>query len=183
MPLHGWLPAAMVAPTPVSALLHAVAVVKAGAFGTVRIVGYVFGVDLLRSIGADFVLATAAAATILLASMRALSEENLKRRLAYSTVSQLSYIVLGSALGSATALAAAMYHIAAHGVMKITLFFCAGAIYTQTHREKVGELDGLAHQMPITMTAFALGATGLAGLPLFVGFISKWNLWCGRVAG
>ena len=181
MPLHGWLPAAMVAPTPVSALLHAVAVVKAGAFGTVRIVGYVFGVDLLRSIGADFVLATAAAATILLASMRALSEENLKRRLAYSTVSQLSYIVLGSALGSATALAAAMYHIAAHGVMKITLFFCAGAIYTQTHREKVGELDGLAHQMPITMTAFALGATGLAGLPLFVGFISKWNLGVGAL--
>ena len=181
MPLHGWLPAAMVAPTPVSALLHAVAVVKVGAFGTVRIVGYVFGVDVLRSIGADVALAIVAATTIVLASMRALGEENLKRRLAYSTVSQLSYIVLGSALGSVPALAAAMYHIAAHGFMKITLFFCAGAVYTQTHREKVHELGGLARQMPITMTAFALGASGLAGIPLFVGFITKWNLGVGAL--
>ena len=181
MPLHGWLPAAMVAPTPVSALLHAVAVVKAGVFGIVRIVGYVFGVDLLRSIGADVALAIVAAATILLASIRALGEENLKRRLAYSTVSQLSYIVLGSALGSVAALAGAMYHIAAHGFMKITLFFCAGAVYTKTHREKVHELGGLARQMPITMSAFALGASGLAGFPLLVGFISKWNLGVGAL--
>ena len=121
MPLDGWLPEAMVAPTPVSAVRHAVAVVKAGAFGVVRIVGFVFGVDLLRSIGADVVLATVAATTILLASVRALGEDNLKRRLAYSTVSQLSYIILGAALGSLPALAAAMYHIAAHGFMKITL--------------------------------------------------------------
>ena len=182
MPFHGWLPAAMVAPTPVSALLHAVAVVKAGAFGVVRIVGFVFGVDLLRSVGADVALAIVAATTILLASVRALGEDNLKRRLAYSTVSQLSYIVLGSVLGSLPALAAAMYHIAAHGFMKITLFFCAGAVYTKTHREKVHELGGLARQMPMTMSAFALGAGGLAGIPLLVGFISKWNLGVGALA-
>ena len=181
MPLHGWLPAAMVAPTPVSALLHAVAVVKAGAFGVVRIVGFVFGVDLLRSIHADVVLATVAATTILLASVRALGEDNLKRRLAYSTVSQLSYIVLGAALGSLPALAAAMYHIAAHGFMKITLFFCAGAVATKTHREQVHEFGGLARRMPVTMSAFALAASGLAGIPLLVGFISKWNLGVGAL--
>jgi len=182
MPLHGWLPEAMVAPTPVSALLHAVAVVKAGAFGCLRVVGFVFGVDQLRAVGADTVLAVLAAATILFGSFRALGETHLKRRLAYSTVSQLSYIVLGAALGSVAALAGAMFHIAAHGFMKITMFFCAGAIHTASHRDDVTQLDGLGRQMPITMTAFAIGAAGLAGTPLLAGFVSKWNLGLGALA-
>ena len=181
MPLHSWLPAAMVAPTPVSALLHAVAVVKAGTFGCVRLVHYVFGVDLLRAMGADTILAVAAALTILLASVRALGEQNLKRRLAYSTVSQLSYIVLGAVIGSTAAVAGAMFHIVAHGFMKITLFFCAGAIYIKTHKLEIPDLAGLGRQMPITFGAFTLGALGLAGTPLFVGFISKWNLGMGAL--
>ena len=181
MPLHAWLPAAMVAPTPVSALLHAVAVVKAGTFGVVRIVGWVFGVDLLRAMGADLVLATAAAATILIASLRALGERNLKRRLAYSTVGQLSYILLGAGLGSAAALAGAMFHVAAHGVMKITLFFCAGSLYVRTHATEVGELEGVGRRMPVTMGAFAVGALGLAGIPALAGFVSKWSLGLGAI--
>jgi multicomponent Na+:H+ antiporter subunit D len=181
MPLHSWLPAAMVAPTPVSALLHAVAVVKAGTFGVVRIIHYVFGIDLLRQMQLDVVLASAAAATILLASIRALGESNLKRRLAYSTVSQLSYIVLGAALASTTALAGAMFHMVAHGFMKITLFFCAGAIYIKTHKLEIADLAGLGRQMPITFTAFTLGALGLAGMPLLAGFVSKWNLGLGAL--
>ena len=181
MPLHSWLPAAMVAPTPVSALLHAVAVVKAGTFGCVRLVHYVFGIDLLRAMGADTILAAVAALTILLASVRALGEQNLKRRLAYSTVSQLSYIVLGAAIGSLAAVAGAMFHIVAHGFMKITLFFCAGAIYIKTHKLEIPDLAGLGRQMPITFGAFTLGALGLAGTPLCVGFISKWQLGAGAL--
>jgi len=182
MPLHAWLPAAMVAPTPVSALLHAVAVVKAGAFGCLRVVGFVFGPDLVREIGMDTLLATLAGATILFASLRALGETHLKRRLAYSTIGQLSYIVLGAALGSAAALAGAMFHIAAHGFMKITLFFCAGAIYTESHRDDVTQLSGIGRQLPWTMGAFAVAAAGLAGTPLLPGFIAKWNLGLGAVA-
>jgi multicomponent Na+:H+ antiporter subunit D len=182
MPLHGWLPSAMVAPTPVSALLHAVAVVKAGAFGCVRIVGYVFGVQLLRSMGADVVLAVVASITILLASVRALGESNLKRRLAYSTVSQLSYIVLGAALGSAAAVAGAMFHVVAHGLMKITLFFCAGSIHVRTHKTEIPELAGLGRRMPVTFGAFALGGLGLAGMPALAGFVSKWNLGVGALS-
>ena len=182
MPLHGWLPSAMVAPTPVSALLHAVAVVKAGAFGCLRVVGYVFGVDLLAEVGADTVLAVLAGATIIFGSLRALGETHLKRRLAYSTISQLSYIVLGAALGTVTALTGAMYYIAAHGFMKITMFFCAGAIHTGAHRDDVTQLAGLGRQMPITMTAFAIGAAGLAGTPLLAGFIGKWDLGLGALA-
>lgn len=183
MPLHGWLPTAMVAPTPVSALLHAVAVVKAGAFGCIRIVHYVFGIDVLHAMGADTVLALLASATILVASIRALGEQNLKRRLAYSTISQLSYIVLGAAIGTPAALAGAMFHIVAHGFMKITLFFCAGAIYVKTHKVEIPDLDGLGRQMPITFGAFTIGALGLAGTPLCVGFISKWNLGLGALQG
>lgn len=181
MPLHSWLPSAMVAPTPVSALLHAVAVVKAGTFGCIRIIHYVFGVNLLRTLDADIILAILAGATILLASVRALGESNLKRRLAYSTVSQLSYIVLGAAIGSTAALAGAMFHIVAHGFMKITLFFCAGAIYIKTHKLDIPDLAGLGRQMPITFGAFTIGALGLAGMPLCVGFISKWNLGLGAL--
>jgi multicomponent Na+:H+ antiporter subunit D len=183
MPLHGWLPAAMVAPTPVSALLHAVAVVKAGAFGCIRVIHYVFGIELLHAMGADMILALLASTTILVASIRALGEQNLKRRLAYSTVSQLSYIVLGAAIGTPAALAGAMFHIVAHGFMKITLFFCAGAIYVKTHKLEIPELDGLGRQMPITFGAFTIGALGLAGTPLCVGFISKWNLGLGALQG
>jgi multicomponent Na+:H+ antiporter subunit D len=182
MPLHGWLPSAMVAPTPVSALLHAVAVVKAGVFGCVRIVGWVFGVDLLQQLGLDVVLAAVAATTILLASVKALSEGHFKRRLAYSTVSQLSYIVLGAALGSAPAIAGAVFHIAAHGFMKITLFFCAGAVYTRHHVDRISQLAGLGRRMPMTFGAFTLGALGLSGMPLIVGFISKWQLGRGALA-
>ncbi|MFH1723581.1 MAG: monovalent cation/H+ antiporter subunit D family protein [Elusimicrobiota bacterium] len=181
LPLHGWLPAAMVAPTPVSALLHAVAVVKAGAFGCVRVTGYVFGPELMRSIGADWALACFAAATILVGSLRALGETDLKRRLAYSTVSQLSYIVLGAALGSPAAVAGAIFHIAAHGFMKISLFFCAGSIYTRTHFTQIEQLSGLGRRMPLTMLAFAVGALGMAGTPLLAGFVSKWNLGLGAV--
>ena len=171
----------MVAPTPVSALLHAVAVVKAGAFGVVRIVGYVFGVDTLRATGADIALMLIAAATILVASVRALGEDNLKRRLAYSTIGQLSYIVLGAAVGSVAALTGAMFHFAGHGFMKIAMFFSAGALHTEAHRDGVRGLDGLGRQMPMTMTAFALGACGLAGVPLLAGFIAKWNLGVGAL--
>lgn len=181
MPLHSWLPSAMVAPTPVSALLHAVAVVKAGTFGVVRIVHYIFGIDLLRHLQLDVILASVASVTIILASIRALGEFNLKRRLAYSTISQLSYIVLGAALTSTTAVAGAMFHIVAHGFMKITLFFCAGAIYIKTHKLDIPDLAGLGRQMPITFAAFTIGALGLAGMPLCVGFISKWNLGLGAL--
>ncbi len=181
MPLHGWLPAAMVAPTPVSALLHAVAVVKAGVFGVLRVVGYVFGVDLFRTIGGAGLLAVAAVVTILVASIRALGETNLKRRLAYSTIGQLSYVVLGAAIGSVAALAGAMFYLVAHAFMKITLFFAAGAIHIEKHRNKVSELRGMAQEMPVTMAAFAVGASGLAGIPLFVGFIGKWNLGLGAL--
>jgi multicomponent Na+:H+ antiporter subunit D len=179
MPLHGWLPAAMVAPTPVSALLHAVAVVKAGTFGILRVVGWVFGVDLMRELGADRILAAAAVVTILLASVRALGEDEIKRRLAYSTVSQLSYIVLGAAVGSAAALAGAIFHVAAHGVMKITLFFCAGSLYVKEHVTRVSELGGIGRRMPVTMGAFAVGALGLAGIPAFAGFVGKWSIGVG----
>ena len=162
-------------------MTSAVAVVKAGTFGVLRIVGFVFGVDLLRELGLDVVLALAAGTTIVLASIRALGEDHLKRRLAYSTVSQLSYIVLGAALGSLHALIGAIFHIAAHGFMKITLFFCAGSIYTATHEEYIKNLAGLGRTMPVTFGAFTLGALGLAGMPLFAGFISKWNLGLGAL--
>lgn len=181
LPLHGWLPAAMVAPTPVSALLHAVAVVKAGAFGAVRVLGFVFGPRLLRELGADWALAALAGATILAGSLRALGEPNLKRRLAYSTVSQLSYIVLGAALGSPAAVAGAVFHIAAHGFLKITLFFAAGSVYIRTHKTEIPELAGLGRRMPITFGAFTAGALGLTGMPLLAGFISKWNLGLGAI--
>ena len=181
MPLHSWLPAAMVAPTPVSALLHAVAVVKAGVFGVVRVLIFIFGVDLLRDTGAWQVLAIGASATVFLASFLALRHDNLKRRLAYSTVSHLSYIVLGVALLGPLALTGALLHIFGHGVTKITLFFCAGAIHVRTHRENVSELDGIGKQMPVTMGAFALASLGMAGMPPFVLFASKWYMGAGAV--
>lgn len=182
-PLHGWLPAAMVAPTPVSALLHAVAVVKAGAFGMLRLTGWVFGPELMADLGLGLPLALLAGGTILFASLRALGEDHFKRRLAYSTVSQLSYIVLGGALGTPLALAGAAFHIVAHGFLKITLFFCAGSVYAATGREHISELSGLGRAMPFTFTAFGIGALGMAGVPLLPGFISKWNIALGALSG
>jgi len=171
----------MVAPTPVSALLHAVAVVKAGAFGVLRLTGWVFGPDLMHDLGLSLPLALLAGGTILMASLRALGEDHFKRRLAYSTVSQLSYIVLGGAIGTPLALAGAAFHIVAHGFLKITLFFCAGSVYAATGREHISQLGGLGRAMPFTFAAFAVGALGMAGMPLLPGFISKWNLALGAL--
>jgi len=176
MPLHSWLPAAMAAPTPVSALLHAVAVVKAGVFGFARAIGFIIGPQLLHGSGISGYFTGLTAATILVASFIALRQDNLKMRLAYSTVGHLSYIVLGIALLSPSAWIGGLLHIINHAVMKITLFFCAGAIHVRTHRNNVSELDGIGRQMPITMAAFALASIGLAGMPPVTGFISKWYL-------
>ena len=176
MPLHSWLPAAMAAPTPVSALLHAVAVVKAGVFGFARVVGFVMGPVLLQEIGALNILAGFAVVTILLASLLAFRQDNLKLRLAYSTVGHLSYIILGITLLSPSAWIGGLLHLVNHAAMKITLFFCAGAIYVKTHCENISELNGIGRQMPITLGAFALASIGLAGVPPISGFISKWYL-------
>ncbi len=182
MPVHRWLPAAMVAPTPVSALLHAVAVVKAGVFAVVKVIVYVFGVDALAGAGAADWLPAVAGFTILAASVVALRSDNLKRRLAYSTVSQLSYVVLAAALLTPLSVAAAALHIAAHAFGKITLFFAAGAIYTASHKTEVSQLDGIGRRMPWTMGAFAIGSLSMIGLPPAVGFVSKWYLLSGAMA-
>lgn len=181
MPFHRWLPAAMVAPTPVSALLHAVAVVKAGVFTVLKVVVYIFGPELLRETGSSRWLVWVAATTLLLASLVALFQNNLKRRLAYSTISQLAYIVLGAALATPAAIQGAGLHIAMHAMGKITLFFCAGAIYVETHKTEVSELDGLARRMPFTMTAFLLGSCSVIGLPPMGGSWSKLFLARGAV--
>ena len=181
MPLHSWLPNAMIAPTPVSALLHAVAVVKAGVFGFVRLSGFVFGPELLHALGLGALLAALAGVTILLASFIAMTKDDLKARLAYSTVGHLSYIVLGTALLAPTAFFGGTFHMVTHAAMKITLFFCAGAIYVHTGIARVSQLDGIGKQMPITLTAFAVGTLGLAGVPLIGGFLSKWYLATGTV--
>ncbi len=174
MPIHRWLPAAMVAPTPVSALLHAVAVVKAGVFSIVKVVVYVFGLDF----GAEAFtwLTWVAGFTIVAASIVALRSDNLKRRLAYSTVSQLSYVVLAAAVLTPLSVMGAVLHIAAHSVSKITLFFAAGAIYTAAHKTNVSQLDGIGRRMPLTMGAFAVGALSLMGIPPSAGFVSKWYI-------
>lgn len=181
MPLHSWLPVAMVAPTPVSALLHAVAVVKSGVFGVIRVVGFVFGPEVMAAYGLNIILAVLAGATILLASLIAFRQDNLKRRLAYSTVGHLSYIVLGAALLSPTGFLGGMMHIATHATMKITLFFCAGAIYVNLHRENISQLNGIGKIMPWTMGAFIIGSLGLAGVPPINGFVSKWFLGLGAL--
>jgi multicomponent Na+:H+ antiporter subunit D len=182
MPLHRWLPAAMVAPTPVSALLHAVAVVKAGVFSVVKVIVYVFGVDAIAGMASVAWLPVVAGITILLASVVALRSDNLKRRLAYSTVSQLSYVVLAAALLTPVSIMAAALHIAVHAVSKITLFFAAGAIYTAAHKTEVSQLAGVGRRMPVTMTAFAIGALSMIGLPPTAGFLSKWYLLTGAVS-
>lgn len=181
MPLHAWLPAAMVAPTPVSALLHAVAVVKAGVFGTLRVFGFVFGPASLLGLPAVSVLAVLAMATIVAGSLIALRQDNLKRRLAYSTVVQLSYMVLGAALVAPLATMGSVLHMVNHGLAKITLFFCAGAIYAVTHREKVSELAGLGRRMPWTFGAFTVASLALVGLPGLSGFVGKLFLARGAI--
>tara|TARA_R100001143_G_C3361275_1_gene136305 strand:- start:22568 stop:24052 length:1485 start_codon:yes stop_codon:yes gene_type:complete len=183
MPIHSWLPAAMAAPTPVSALLHAVAVVKSGVFAVIRVMGYVFGVDVLGDYGLNDILIVLAGSTIILASLIAFAQDNLKRRLAYSTIGHLSYIVLGVALLTPMGMQGGIMHIAAHATMKITLFFCAGAIYVNLHRTEISNLNGIAKVMPWTMGAFTIGSLGLAGVPPINGFFSKWYLAMGSLEG
>lgn len=181
MPLHHWLPGAMVAPTPVSALLHAVAVVKVGVFSTVRVMLYVFGVDCMDALNLGLPTAYFVSITILAASLVALSKDNLKARLAYSTVSQLSYIVLGAALLQPAAIAGGLLHIANHAFAKITLFFCAGAIYVATHKKDISQMSGLGRAMPFTFGAFAVASLSMIGAPPVAGFISKWYLLLGAL--
>lgn len=176
MPLHGWLPSAMVAPTPVSALLHAVAVVKAGAFCVLRVVCYVFGPETASWCGGAAVLSWFAAATILLSSLVAMRQDNLKARLAFSTVGQLSYIVLGISVLAPYSIAGAIFHIVAHAFLKITLFMSAGAIFVTTGLSEISQMGGLARRMPVTFTCFTITSLGLAGLPILAGFISKLSI-------
>lgn len=181
MPLHSWLPTAMIAPTPVSALLHAVAVVKVGVFSILRIIFYIFGIDLLSELGLGIILAYFVSFTILLASIYAIKQDNLKMMLAYSTISQLSYIVLGAALLSPSGIIGGVMHIVNHGFAKITLFFCAGSIYIATRKTNISEMNGIGRKMPVTMFAFAIASLGMVGIPLTGGFISKWFLALGSI--
>lgn len=181
MPLHSWLPDAMVAPTPVSGLLHAVAVVKSGIFGITRVVLDIYGVDPMKQLGIGLPLASIALFTIIVASIIALYQDNLKRRLAYSTISQLSYIILGLGVLSPMSIVGGLLHIPAHAFMKLTLFFCAGAIHVETHTEKISRMNGIGDRMPLTMMAFAVASTGMAGIPLVAGFVSKLYLLIGTV--
>ncbi|MCW5825541.1 MAG: hypothetical protein KIT38_03250 [Gemmatimonadaceae bacterium] len=181
MPFHAWLPGAMVAPTPVSALLHAVAVVKAGVFGLLRVVGFVFGPDAFIAAGGRTALMSAALLTIIAGSVIALRQEHLKRRLAYSTIVHLSYIALGAALATPAAFAGATIHLVNHGLAKITLFFAAGSIYAATKAEGIGELAGLGRRMPWTFGAFTIAAIALMGIPGLAGFPGKLLLARGAV--
>ena len=181
MPFHSWLPAAMVAPTPVSALLHAVAVVKVGAFSVVRVLTGVFGVNLLLDLHLGTIVCYIAAFTVIVASLIALSQDGLKRRLAFSTIGQLSYIVLGVALLSPKGMIGGMTHIAMHAFGKITLFFCAGAIFVATGKKNISEMVGIGKRMPVTMIAFFIGSLSVIGLPPTGGFFSKWYLVLGTL--
>ncbi|MEW6518476.1 MAG: monovalent cation/H+ antiporter subunit D family protein [Thermodesulfobacteriota bacterium] len=181
MPFHHWLPGAMVAPTPVSALLHAVAVVKVGVFSTTRVMLYGFGVDLMSSLNLGLPTAYFVGFTVVMASVIALTKDNLKARLAYSTVSQLSYIILGVCLLTPHGIAGGLIHIANHAFSKITLFFCAGAIYVATHKKNISEMSGLARSMPFTFGAFAVASLSMIGAPPVAGFVTKWELLVGTI--
>ena len=181
MPLHAWLPSAMVAPTPVSALLHAVAVVKMGVFCVLRVIFNVFGVGLMENLSLGVATAYLVSFTIITASIYALTRDDLKARLAYSTVSQLSYIILGAALLSSSAMVGGIVHIAGHAMSKITLFFCAGSIYCASRRKKISQLAGIGRKLPWTMAAFFIASLGMIGIPPSGGFISKWYLVLGAV--
>lgn len=182
MPMHAWLPAAMVAPTPVSALLHAVAVVKMGVFCVLRVVFHVFGTGLVGGLGLGIATAYLASFTILMASVYALTRDDLKARLAYSTVSQLSYIVLGAVLLSPVAMVGGIIHIAAHAFSKITLFFCAGSIYCASGKRNISDMAGIGRRLPWTMGAFFVASLSMIGVPPTAGFVSKWYLAEGAVA-
>jgi multicomponent Na+:H+ antiporter subunit D len=179
VPLHGWLPIAMAAPAPVSALLHAVAVVKAGAFGIVRVIYDVYGTDLVQDLDLGLPLAILASITILYGSLQALRQTGIKRRLAYSTVSQVSYIILGASLAGPFATIGGLVHLVHQGIMKITLFFCAGLLDEKLKITAIDQLDGVGRRMPLTMLAFSIGALGMIGVPPTAGFISKWYLGLG----
>jgi multicomponent Na+:H+ antiporter subunit D len=181
VPLHSWLPAAMVAPAPVSALLHAVAVVKAGAFGIVRIIYDVYGTALVSELSLGLPLSVLASITILYGSLRALQQSDIKRRLAYSTVSQVSYIVLGASIFGPAATIGGLVHLVHQGLMKITMFFCAGALSERLHIHRVEEMNGIGRAMPWTAAAFSIAALGMIGVPPIAGFISKWYLGVGSV--
>ncbi len=181
MPMHSWLPAAMVAPTPVSALLHAVAVVKTGVFSTVRVFLFIFGPYAMRELAADQLALGVASVTILVGSLLALGQDNLKARLAFSTVSQLSYIILGVALLNPSGVLGGVAHVTNHAVSKITLFLCAGSVYVSTRKTEVSQMSGLAKHMPWTMAAFALASLSIVGIPLTSGFVSKWFIALGTV--
>jgi len=181
MPLHSWLPAAMVAPTPVSALLHAVAVVKVGVFSIVRVLTGVFGTDFLLSLHLSPLILFITSFTILVGSFIALSQDNLKRLLAFSTIAQLSYIVLGVGLLSPKGITGGIMHIGMHAFGKITLFFCAGAIFVATGKKNISEMIGIGRRMPVTMAAFFIGSLSIIGLPPCGGFISKWYLVLGSL--
>ena len=181
MPLHSWLPTAMIAPTPVSALLHAVAVVKTGVFSIVRVLLFIFGIKLLSSSGLGLIMCYFASFTIILASIFALTQDNLKKRLAYSTVSQLSYIVLGASLLTHNGIIGGIIHIVNHGFSKITLFFCAGSIYIASKKKNISELNGIGRKMPLTMAAFSIAVLSMIGIPPACGFLSKWYLALGSI--
>jgi len=181
MPLHNWLPGAMVAPTPVSALLHAVAVVKTGVFSILRVVFFVFGIDMLQNLDVSTVATYVVSFTIIVSSIIALTKDNLKARLAYSTISQLSYIILGAFLLSPSGMIGGIVHIANHAFSKITLFFCAGSIYVAAHKTNVSQLKGLGRKMPWTMGAFFIASLSMIGIPPVAGFITKWYLVVGSI--
>lgn len=181
IPVHAWLPSAMVAPTPVSALLHAVAVVKAGVFGIIRIVCHVYGIEVMQTLGLGLLLGAVAAFTMIAANCYAIGQDNLKRLLAYSTINQLSFILLGVALLHPMSVTGAMLHIPFHGFMKITLFLCAGAIATISGKKAISEMAGMGRVLPITLGAFIIGAFGMCGAPPVAGFISKWHVALGAV--
>jgi formate hydrogenlyase subunit 3/multisubunit Na+/H+ antiporter MnhD subunit len=181
MPIHSWLPTAMVAPAPVSALFHAVAVVKAGVFGIIKTVFYLYGTDLMHELGLGIVLGCVACFTIIVANLQAIGQRNLKRLLAYSTINQLSFIILGAAILTPMSATGALIHIPFHGFMKLTLFLCAGAITVMTQKRDIIGMEGVGRQVPITMIAFTIGALGMCGVPPVAGFISKWHICLGAI--
>jgi formate hydrogenlyase subunit 3/multisubunit Na+/H+ antiporter MnhD subunit len=172
MPFHSWLPTAMAAPTPVSALLHAVAVVKAGVFGIIRVVCFIFGVDLMHALGLGLVLISIAIFTIIVANLFALAQDNLKKRLAYSTINQLSLVIFGVALLTPAGIEGAMIHIPFHAFMKITLFMCAGAIMVASGKRNISDMAGIGRTMPVTLITFTIGALGMCALPPTAGYLS-----------
>jgi multicomponent Na+:H+ antiporter subunit D len=181
MPVHNWLPSAMVAPTPVSALLHAVAVVKVGVFSILRVIFHIYGVDLMTRLNLGITVAYVVSFTILVGSIIALSKDNLKARLAYSTVSQLSYVILGAVLLTTSSMTGGIVHIANHAFSKITLFFCAGSLYTGAHKTEISQLTNIGKKMPWTMAAFFIASLSMIGVPPAAGFISKWYIALGSI--